>query len=186
MPRPPRLQVPGGIYHITARGNRRQPTFLDSDDHRFHLWCLNKVVAECEWECDGFCHMPNHFHMLIRTPKPNLSSGMQRLNGLYAQVFNNRHGLSGHVFQGRFHSVLVEGEGHLLELARYMDLNPVRAGLCDHPLDWRWSSCRALMGLVAKPDFLNVTWLLGQFGRDLEYARQRYLAFLEDRLDRAA
>jgi len=186
MPRPPRLQVPGGIYHITARGNRRQPTFLDSDDHRFHLWCLNKVVGECEWECDGFCHMPNHFHMLIRTPKPNLSSGMQRLNGLYAQVFNDRHALSGHVFQGRFHSVLVEGEGHLLELARYMDLNPVRAGLCDHPLDWRWSSCRALMGLVGKPDFLNLSWLLGRFGRDLELARQRYLAFVEDRLDQAA
>ncbi len=186
MPRPLRVQIPGGIYHVTCRGNRRQPTFLDSDDHRFHVWCLNKVVAEHEWECHVFCHMPNHFHLLIRTPQPNLSHGMQVLNGLYAQVFNARHGLSGHVFQGRFHSVLVEGEGHLLELARYLHLNPVRAGLCDHPLGWRWSSCRATLGLVSKPDFLSIGWLLHQFGPTLEAARERYLAFVEDRLDRAA
>jgi len=129
--------------------------------------------------------MTNHFHFLIRTPKPNLSRGMQRLNGLYGQVFNIRHGQSGHVFQGRFHSELVESEGHLFECARYDDLNPVRAGLCDHPLDWRWSSCRALMGLVPKPDFLRFD-LLDHFGSDIERARQRYLAFVEDRLERAA
>jgi putative transposase len=186
MPRLLRVQIPGSTYHITSRGNRKQPTFLDSDDHRFHLWWLNRVVAECEWECIGFCHMPNHFHLLVTTPKPTLSRGMQRLNGLYGQVFNDRHGLSGHVFQGRFHSELIEEEGHLLECARYIELNPVRAGLCDHPLDWRWSSCRATMGLVPKPDFLHFGWLLAQFGADLERARQRYLAFVEDRLDHAA
>ena len=171
---------------MTSRGNRRQPTFLDSDDHGFHLWCLNKVVAEYEWECGSFVHMPNHFHLLIRTGKPNLSRGMQYLNGLYAQVFNDRHGLSGHVFQGRFHSVHIEDEGHLLETARYIELNPVRAGLCDHPLEWRWSSCRAIMGLIPKPDFLQTGWLLGQLGRDLERARQKYLTFVEDRLEQLA
>ena len=186
MPRPLRVQAPGATYHITSRGNRRQPVFLDSDDHSFHLWCLNKVSAESEWDIFGFVHMTNHFHFLVRTPKPNLSRGMQRLNGLYGQVFNIRHGLSGHVFQGRFHSELVESEGHLFECARYDDLNPVRAGLCDHPLDWRWSSCRAVMGLVPKPDFLQFGWLLDQFGPNLERARQRYLAFVEDRLERAA
>ncbi len=186
MPRPLRLQFPGGIYHITSRGNRKQPIFLDSDDHRFQLWCTNKVVAECEWVCHSFCHMPNHFHFLITTPKANLSIGMQRLNGLYGQVFNDRHGFSGHVFQGRFHSEPVESEAHLHGAASYIELNPVRAGLCDHPLDWRWSSCRSVLGLAPKPDFLDAHWLLGQFGPDIERARQRYLAFVEEQLERAA
>jgi REP-associated tyrosine transposase len=185
MPRPLRIQASGAIYHITSRGNRRQPVFLDADDHFFHLWWMNQVAAESEWEVFGYVHMTNHFHFLVRTPKPNLSRGMQRLNGLYGQVFNIRHRQSGHVFQGRFHSELVESEGHLFECARYDDLNPVRAGLCDHPLDWQWSSCRALMGLVPKPDFLRFD-LLDHFGSDIEHARQRYLAFVEDRLERAA
>jgi putative transposase len=86
--------------------------------------------------CDAYCQMANHFHLLIRLTDPNLSRGMQWLNGLYAQVFNGRHGLCGHLFQGRFHAALVEDDGHLLELARYIVLNPVRAGLCDHPLEW--------------------------------------------------
>ena len=184
MPRQPRLQVPGGIYHVTSRGNRRQPTFLEPDDHRFHLWCLNKIAAECEWTCHSFCHMPNHFHLLLRTAKPNLSYGMQRLNGLYAQVFNNRHGLTGHVFQGRFHSAPVEADSHLIELARYIVLNPVRAGLCEHPLEWRWSSCRATIGIVEKPDFLEFEWLLGQFGRDRQEAQRRFFAFVEDGIGR--
>ncbi len=185
VPRPPRIVVPGGIYHVTARGNRRAPVFLDPDDHRFHLWCLNRAVAEHEWQWAGFCQMPNHFHLLIRVPKANLSAGMRWLNGLYGQVFNHRHGLTGHVFQGRFHAQLVESEGHLLEAARYIDLNPVRAGLCDHPLDWRWSGLRATVGLVPRPDSLGVDWLLGRFGRDREAARQRYLAFVEERLEAA-
>ncbi len=174
------------MYHITARGNRRQPIFLNAGDHLFHLWWMNRVAMESEWEIAGFVHMTNHFHFLVRISKPNLSHGMQRLNGMYGQVFNIRNSLSGHVFQGRFHSELIEGEGHLLECARYDDLNPVRAGLCDHPLDWRWSSCRAVMGLVPKPDFLQYGWLFEQFGPDIEVARQRYLAFVEDRLERAA
>jgi REP-associated tyrosine transposase len=185
MPRPLRIQAPGAIYHVTSRGNRRGPIFLDFDDHYFHLWWLNRVAAEQEWEVFGFVHMTNHFHCFVRTPKPNLSDGMRRLNGLYGQVFNLRHGLSGHVFQGRFHSELVESEAHFLECARYDDLNPVRAGLCDHPLEWRWGSFRAVMGLVPKPDCLRFQ-ILDHFGDDLERARQRYLAFVEDRLERAA
>lgn len=185
MPRPPRIQAPGAVYHVTCRGNRRQPIFLDADDHYFHLWWLNRVALESEWKLHSFVHLTNHFHFLVTTQKPNLSAGMQRLNGLYGQVFNIRHGLTGHVFQGRFRSELVESEGHLLESARYDDLNPVRAGLCDHPLEWRWSSLRAVMGLVPKPDSLELG-ILDLFGEDLERARQRYLAFVEDRLRQAA
>ena len=182
MPRPLRPQIPGGIYHITSRGNRKQPIFLDPDDHRFQLWCLDRAAARYEWRCHAWCHMTNHFHLVIRTASANLSQGMQYLNGLYAQVFNHRHGETGHVFQGRFHSVLAESDSHLLELARYVVLNPVRAGRCRHPLEWRWSSCRATMGLVNKPDFLDVDWLLGQFGPDPEDARRRYFRFIEEPL----
>jgi putative transposase len=185
MPRPPRLQVAGGVYHVTARGNRRQPVFLDPDDHRFHLWCLNRATEQYQWRCDAYCQMGNHFHVLVRLTAPNLSRGMQWLNGLYAQVFNQRHGLCGHVFQGRFHSAVVEDDGHLLELARYIVLNPVRAGLCDHPLEWRWSSCRATLGLVESPAFLNHAWLLGQFSPRRDEARCQYLRFVEDRLEPA-
>jgi putative transposase len=186
VPRPPRVQIPGGIYHITSRGNRRQATFLDPDDHRFHLWCVDRTVARYGWTCGSWCHMPNHFHLLVRTPEPNLSRGMQYLNGLYGQVFNDRHEFSGHVFQGRFHSRLVEDDSHLVQVSRYIVMNPVRAGLCAHPLEWRWSSCRATMGLVAKPDFLDLGWLLGQFGRDLEDARRLYFALVEEALQEAA
>ena len=185
MPRRPRLQAPGAIYHVTSRGNRKQPIFLDSDDHYFHLWWLNRVALESKWDVFGYVHMTNHFHFLARTAEPNISAGMQRLNGLYAQVFNIRHGYSGHVFQGRFHTEPVESESHLLECLRYDDLNPVRAGLVDHPLEWRWGSCRAVMGLVPAPDFLCLE-MLRQFGRNLDEARHRFLEFVEDRLYAAA
>jgi REP-associated tyrosine transposase len=183
VPRPLRLQVAGGVYHVTARGNRRQPVFLDPNDRRFHLWCLDRATERYRWRCDAYCQMTNHFHLLIRLTEPNLSRGMQWLNGLYAQVFNARHRFSGHLFQGRFHSTLVGEDGHVLELARYIVLNPVRAGICDHPLEWRWSSCRATLGLDESPVFLDHTWLLGQFAAGREEGRRRYLRFVEDRLE---
>jgi putative transposase len=185
VPRPPRIEVVGGIHHITCRGNRKQPIFLDPDDNRFHLWCLDRVAARYEWRIITWVHMTNHFHMLVITDKPTLSRGMQWLNGVYGQVFNNRKKLTGHLLQGRFHSELVETERHLLECSRYDVLNPVRAGLCEHPLAWRWNSLKATLGLVPKPDFLDVGWL-SFFAADLEDARRRYLGFVEDGLpDRA-
>jgi REP element-mobilizing transposase RayT len=183
VPRPLRTQAAGDVYHVTSRGNRKQPIYLEGNDRTFHLWWLNRVAIEAEWEVLGYVQMTNHFHFLVRLRKPNLSSGMQRLNGLYGQFFNHQHGLSGHLFQGRFHSARVESESHLLECARYDDLNPIRAGMCDHPLEWRWGSMRAVVGLVPKPDFLQPGWLLGQFAADPLEAQQRYLAFVEDRLE---
>lgn len=183
MPRPLRVQAPGAIYHVTARGNRKQPIYVENNDRTFHLWWFDKVATESDWEVVCFVQMTNHFHFVVRTPKPNLSRGMQRLNGLYGQFFNHRHGFSGHVFQGRFHSQLIEDESQLLEAARYDDLNPVRAGICDHPLEWRWGSLRAVVGLVPKPAFLQPWLLLGRFGANPVDARQRYLGFVEDRLE---
>jgi len=98
--------------------------------------------------------MENHYHLLLRTPQPTLRAGMQRLNGSYAQGFNARHRLVGHVFEGRYTSVAVTGDAHLRELIRYISLNPVRAGACRHPGDWFWSSYSALVGMTTAPDFL--------------------------------
>jgi putative transposase len=180
MPRPHRLNVPGGIYHVTSRGNRRQLIFLDDRDHRTFLQLLGGVCDRLGWRCQGYCLMPNHYHAVIETPQPNLSSGMQELNSRYAEGFNRRHGLDGHVFQGRFHSRFVTSQWHLLELSRYLSLNPVRAGVCTHPADWPWSSFPALSGRVRVPPFLAAGVVLDHFGRDRGAACEAFHRFVLD------
>ena len=124
--------------------------------------------------------MNNHYHLLIETPLTNLSLGMRQLNGLYTQRYNKRHTRVGHLFQGRFKSVLVEKEAHLLELCRYVDLNPVRAKIVDHPAKWRWGSYEATLGRVSCPLFLTTDWILGQFGDRFNEARQRYQTYVSE------
>lgn len=121
--------------------------------------------------------MTNHYHLLLETPEPDISLGMQRLNGAYAQRFNWRHDVVGHVFERRFHSVPVESNWHLLELARYIVLNPVRAGICRRPGDWPWSSYRAATGTAARPPLVTLDWLLAQFGQGAR-AHERFAAFV--------
>ncbi len=179
MARPPRPQIAGGIYHVTARGNRKQQIFLDRADGDYFLGVFADVVAGLGWLCDAYCLMPNHYHLLVSTPAADLSIGMHRLNSLYAQRVNRRHDQTGHLFQGRFHSALVERQEHLLELSRYLVLNPVRAGLCEHPGEWRWSSYRAYLGSAARPTFLRVSWLLKEFGRERVRAQVGYREFVD-------
>src|SRR4051812_36887072 len=174
MPRAPRVHVAGGVYHVISRGNRRQTIFHDDTDYAYFIELLETVVRRCCWRCHGYCLMPNHFHLLIETREPNVSERMQRLNSRYAQWFNRRYGYSGHLFQGRFYGRLVESAYHLLELARYVVANPVRAGLCSHAGEWRWSSYRAVVGEVKRATFLTVGWLLGQFGRDRNGRERRF------------
>lgn len=140
VPRPHRILVPGGIYHVTSRGNRRQAIFHDDDDRRSFLALRHCVVRRCGWGLHAYCLMTNHFHLLVETPQPNLSFGMQRLKSGYAGYFNERHALVGHLFEQRFGSELIESEDYFAETLRYIAFNPVRAGLCDHPKDWPWSS----------------------------------------------
>jgi REP-associated tyrosine transposase len=140
MPRPPRIQIAGGTYHVTCRGNRRQAIFQDDDDRRRFLAVRDRVIRRYGWRLHAFCLMTNHFHLLVRTPQPNLSRGMQRLNSEYAAYFNDRFGLVGHLFQQRFGSRLIETEEYFEEAQRYIAFNPVRAGLCEHPAEWPWSS----------------------------------------------
>lgn len=177
MARPLRLQFEGALYHVTARGNAREPIFHSSADYERFLAVTEQVVSRYGWICHAYCLMGNHYHLLVETPNANLAAGMRHLNGVYSQAFNRAHRRVGHVFQGRYRSVLVEKERHLLTLTRYIALNPVRAGLCRDPADWPWSSYRATCGLSRAPTFLANEWLLACFHR--ERASARYRAFVE-------
>lgn len=185
MPRRPRLEVEPGLYHIGARGNRRQPIVLANSDVVQLLVLLAHNVEHLRWRCHTFCVLPNHYHFLIGTTAPNLGDGMRDLNGTYARLFNRRYEFGGHLFQGRFNSVRIESESHLLELARYIVLNPVRAGLCRRPEDWPWSSYRATVGLARVPNWLSIDPLLDHFGRSRPRARRAFAAFVADTPTRA-
>jgi len=140
MARPLRLEFRGALYHLTSRGDRQEPIFLDDTDRRLFLDLLFKEVRQQKWICYAYCLMDNHYHLLIETPEANLVRGMRRLNGVYTQSFNRRHRRVGHVFQGRYKALLIDRENYLLELCRYVVLNPVRAGLVQRPEQWSWSS----------------------------------------------
>lgn len=180
MARPLRLEFSHAVYHVTSRGNARQKIVRTDIDRQAFLSALAHVVDRFGWRCHAYCLMDNHYHLLIETPLPNLSLGMRQLNGPYTQSFNRRHRRAGHLFQGRFKAILVEKDTHLLELCRYVVLNPVRAKLVKRPERWAWSSYRATAGLTAVPDFLTVAWILEQFGSRLGVAQQRYQAFVMD------
>jgi putative transposase len=180
MSRPLRLQLPGGVYHVTARGNDRRPIFEDDDDCARFLIVLASTVARYRVLCHAYCFMGNHYHLLVQTPEANLSIAMRHLNGVYTQRFNRRHERCGHVLQGRFGAQLVDGDAYLREVSRYIVLNPVRAGLVGHPAEWRWSSFRATVGQEAVPGFLTVAWVLALGGsRTTRDAVTRYTKFVE-------
>lgn len=178
MARPLRIEFPGALYHITARGDRQEPVFYDDDDRVAFLETLREVVRRYQWLCHAYCLMGNHYHLIVETPEANLSKGMRQLNGVYTQSFNRRHRVSGHLFQGRFGAVLVDRDSHLVELSRYVVLNPVRANLVDEPVEWPWSSYRAMVGETQVPEWLTTDWLLQQFGATRREAQKRYQEFV--------
>jgi putative transposase len=186
MARPLRLQFPGGVYHVTARGNEQRLVFADDVDCHSFLRALAAVVERYHILCHAYCLMNNHYHLVLETPDANLSSAMRQLNGVYSQRFNRRHSRTGHLFGGRFHAVVVERDAHLREVARYIVLNPVRAGLVDDPVEWRWSSYHATIGDAAIPAFLTIDWLLALSGSaDRGEAQRAYRAFVSAGFDRA-
>lgn len=160
MPQPPRLQSDEVLYHLTTRGVDRRAIFLDDEDRRFFLRLLARIVRVDGFVVHAYCLMPNHVHLLVETPRANLAHGMQRLLGHYAREHNARAGRRGHLFERRYLDKLVETEEHLISTARYLARNPVEAGLCAHPADWRWSSYRATAGLAPRPRFLTTTSIL--------------------------
>lgn len=178
MSRPLRLEFAGAIWHVMARGNDRDAIYVDDADREAFLDVLGRVVAATRWRVHAFVLMPNHYHLLVETPEPNLSRGMRQLNGVYTQRVNVRHGRTGHVFQGRFKGILVERDAHLLELCRYIVLNPVRAGLVSAPGDWPFSSYRATAGLASPPAWLETGWTLDQLESARGSRTQAYRAFV--------
>lgn len=146
MPRRPRAEEAGAIHHVYARGNRSQPVFMDAADRRRYLRVLAAVVEKYRWRCLAYCLMGNHVHLLVETLEPNLGDGMRMLHGDYALGFNKRHSIPGHVFQGRFGSVRIKDDAHLITALRYVERNPVEAALVVAPEEWPWSSAKALRG----------------------------------------
>lgn len=181
MARPLRIEFPGALYHVTARGNARGPIFLDDADRWLLLRVLGDVVERYRWVCHAYCLMTNHYHLLVETPEANLARGMRQLNGLYTQRFNRAHERVGHLLQGRYGAVVVERDAHLLELSRYIVLNPVRAGLVSAAEDYPWSSLRATIGRTAAPNWLTTGALVQGFG-----SRLRYLEFVREGVGRAS
>ena len=178
MSRPLRLEFADALYHVTSRGDRREAIFLDDDDREDWLAVLGTVCERFNWVVHAFCQMTNHYHLLVETVDGNLARGMRQLNGLYTQRFNRRHGLDGHLFQGRYKAILVQKGAYLLELTRYVVLNPLRARMVATLEDWRWSSYPYFAGALAAPDWLDTEWLLGQFGAGRAEAFVRYREFV--------
>ena len=178
MARPLRIEYPGAVYHITSRGNARGVIYAtDVDRHKF-LEVLAATVKKYNWLCHAYCLMDNHYHLIVETPDPNLSMGMRHLNGVYTQAFNRTHQRVGHVFQGRYKSILVEKESYLLELCRYVVLNPVRAGMVSEPDSWKWSSFKSTAYARSKADFLSTDWILAHFSKNSSKARGKYRKFV--------
>jgi len=177
--RPLRVAFPGALYHLISRGNNRARVFRSDADYEAFLAILEQVVDRFGWVCHSYCLLGNHYHLLVETPHPNLPLGMRQLNGVFAQQYNRRRSRVGHVFQARYTSVLVERDPYLLNVVRYIAWNPVRAGLCRTPAEWKWSSYPAFLGLAPAPAFLSTDWVLAQFGGDRRNARERLREFVE-------
>lgn len=170
MTRPPRLDYPGATHHVFSRAVARTLVAVDSADYERTLDLLARVVSRFELKCHAWCFLPNHVHLLVTSQLGNLSPAMHWLGTCTAQTFNKRHDRTGHLYQGRFGSRLVSDDNYLLELARYLPLNPVRAQLCNSPGDWEWSSYAATAGLCAAPPFLDASPLSDLLGSADAYA----------------
>lgn len=180
MARPLRLEFAGALYHVTSRGDRQEAIYeTDTDRERF-LSVLSDVCERYNWVCHAYCLMDNHYHLLVETPEANLSKGMRQLNGVYTQSFNCAHSRVGHVFQGRYKAILIDKDSYLLELVRYIVLNPVRARMVRTARAWPWSSYRATVGQQAKPGWLNTEWLLAGFSRRKSKAIEAYKRFVSE------
>ena len=180
MARPLRIEFAGALYHITSRGDGREDIYLNDSDRERFIAVLAQVCERFNWVCHSYCLMSNHYHLLIETPNGHLSQGMRQLNGVYTQAFNRNHGRVGHVFQGRYKAILVQKDAYLLELSRYIVLNPVRAGMVRSAKDWPWSSYRCTAGMVESPPWLQVDWLLSGFSKRKRQAIEQYRAFVAE------
>jgi REP element-mobilizing transposase RayT len=185
MARPLRIEFPGAIYHVTSRGDRREPIFEDDEDRHNFLIVVGQAMERFDATVLAYCLMDNHYHIVVRTRRANLSRLMQQLNGVYTQAYNRRHKKVGHLLQGRFKGILVDQDAYLLEVCRYVDLNPLRARMVRDPGNWPWSSYGAHIGRRPAPVWLDSAavqgYLLGRdavTAADRRKAEKRYVALV--------
>jgi putative transposase len=180
MVRPLRIEYAGAVYHVTSRGDRREPIAKDDTDRAMFLEVLGQALQRFDAQAWGYCLMGNHYHLVLHTREANLSRLMRQINGVYTQTFNRRHGLTGHLFQGRFKAILVDSDSYLLQVCRYVDLNPVRAKMVKRPDAYAWSSYRALAGMAPCAPWLDAQPLHSQLapGKSAAKAAAQYAEFV--------
>lgn len=179
MARPLRIDIENGLYHVTSRGWERRAIVRDDRDRQRWLELLDRVATRCGWQVFAWALMGNHYHLYLRTPRPNLSAGMHDLNSGYASGFNRRWHRCGSLFQGRFKAVLVEDQSHAGELSRYIHLNPVRASIVEVPQEYAWTSYQDYLGMRQAPAWLDWEAVLGDLAKDFSRARSAYQRFVE-------
>ena len=178
MARSARVQFPGAVYHISARGNHQENIYFSDQDRELFIRLLAAAANRMNWICHAYCLMTNHYHLLLETPDGFLSDGMGYVNGVYTQKINLQYGLTGRLFQGRFHSKLVDGDAQFLATVRYIIRNPLEANIVKDAGDWPWSSYRATMGQEKSPDFLLVDQVLSRFSTDRPVAQNIFKEFV--------
>ncbi|WP_413694103.1 transposase [Psychromonas sp. KJ10-2] len=174
-----RLEFAGALYYITSRGNERKIIYFDEDDFLLFLDILGGVCKQYNWVIHAYCLMNNHYHLLVETPDANLSKGMRQLNGVFTQSINRKHRRIGHLFQGRYKAILVDRDVYLLELCRYIVLNPIRAHMVNFPDEWLWSSWFCMVGYAESPTWLSTNALLIMFANNRQDAIKSYREFVQ-------
>jgi len=180
MARPLRIEYPGAFYHVLNRGNAGERLFLKTGEKEKFLEYIGKAVERFSIRVHAYCLMANHYHLLIETPRSNLSAAIQWLNVSYATYYNKKHQRLGHLFQGRFKALLVDADEYLKELSRYIHLNPVRAKLVAKPMEYKWSSYHCYISESKACEWLETSRLLGYFGAKRKDALRNYQNFVEN------
>lgn len=184
MARPLRITYPDAYYHITSRGNEQRDIFKSQNDREKFLIYLESATERYGAVIHAYCLMSNHFHLLLETPRANLSEIMRHIVGAYTTYFNIKRKRAGHLFQGRYKAILVEADEYAAELSRYIHLNPVRAGIVALPEEYKWSSYQSYISLVPLPKWLKTEFILGYFGQRGATARKKYKEFVEDLVEK--
>ncbi len=179
MSRKHRIWYPGAMYHITARGNRKNSVFYDPDDYRRYLSMLDDTRSRYPFVLHSYCLMPNHIHLQIETISSHIQLIMKELHGSYARTFNRKYDYIGHLFQGRYHSKLIESDDYFLEVSRYIHLNPVDAGVVKQPEDYLWSSYKSYIS-DSIDLFVDQQKLLGYFP---EPVKENYREFVGRKME---